>query len=43
MDWTVGDKKMLEKVQRRAVGMVYNLRGGIYKARLVELNMTSGH
>ena len=32
---------MLEKVQRRAVGMVSNIRGRTYEARLSELDMTT--
>ena len=32
---------MLEEVQRRAVGMVSNLRGRTYEARLSELGMTT--
>ena len=39
--WSVGDKELLEKVQRRAVGMVSNLRGRTYEARLAELDMTT--
>jgi ribonuclease P/MRP protein subunit RPP40 len=39
--WTVEDKEVLEKVQRRAVGMVSNLRGRTYEARLAELGMTT--
>ena len=30
--WTLEDKEMLERVQRRAVGMVSNLRGKNYAA-----------
>ena len=32
---------MLEEVQRRAVGMVSNLRGRTYEARLSELGMNT--
>jgi hypothetical protein len=32
---------MLEEVQRRAVGMVSNIRGRTYEARLSELGMTT--
>ena len=39
--WTAQDKEMLEKVQRRAVGMVSNIRGRTYEARLTELDMTT--
>ena len=39
--WTVGDRETLEKVQRRAVGMVSNLRARTYEARLAELGMTT--
>ena len=39
--WEVGDKETLEKVQRRALGMVSNLRGRNYNARLEEVRMLS--
>ena len=39
--WSVGDKEVLERVQRRALGMVSNLRGRSYEARLLEAGMTS--
>jgi ribonuclease P/MRP protein subunit RPP40 len=39
--WTVEDKETLEKVQRRAVGMVSNLRERSYEGRLAEAGMTS--
>ena len=39
--WSVEDVEMLEKVQRRALGMVSNLRGRTYEARLVEAGMIS--
>ena len=37
--WTVGDKEVLEAVQRRAVKAVANLRGKTYNDRLRELNL----
>ena len=37
----VGDKEELERVQRRALKMVSNLRGRTYEARLEEVYMTS--
>jgi hypothetical protein len=39
--WTQQDKEVLEKVQRRAVGMVSNMRGRSYEDRLVEADMLS--
>ena len=39
--WTLGDKEVLEAVQRRAVRMVTNLTGKTYQARLSELGMTT--
>ena len=39
--WTVGDKEVLEKVQRRALGMVSNMRGRTYEDRLTEAGLTS--
>ena len=39
--WTVGDKEVLERVQRRALRMVSNLQGRTYEARLAEVGMTS--
>ena len=39
--WTVADKEVLEKVQRRAVKMVINLRGLTYEERLSELGMVT--
>ena len=39
--WEVGDKETLEKVQRRALGMVSNLGGWNYNARLEEEIMLS--
>jgi hypothetical protein len=37
----VGDKEVLEKVQRRALGMVSKLRGKTYEDRLTEAGLTS--
>ena len=37
----MGDREKLEKVKRRAVGMVSNLRGRSYEDRMSELGMTS--
>ena len=39
--WTVGDKEVLERVQRRALGMVTNWRSRTYEARLAEVGMTT--
>ena len=39
--WTVGDKAVLESVQKRAVGMVSNLRGATYEEKLAELGMVT--
>ena len=39
--WTLGDKELLENVQKRAVAMVTNLKSRNYKERLAELGMTS--
>ena len=39
--WTLGDREILEAVQRRAVGMVTNLRGRTYEERLAELGMVT--
>ena len=39
--WLVGDREKLEKVWRRAVGMVSNLRGRSYEDRMAEVGMTS--
>ena len=39
--WTAGDKAVLESVQRRAVGMVSNLRGSTYEEKLAELGMVT--
>ena len=37
--WTLGDKEVLEKVQRRAIGMVTNFRGRTYEEKLAEAGM----
>ena len=37
--WTVGDKEVLEKVQRRAIGMVTNFKGKTYEEKLAEAGM----
>jgi ribonuclease P/MRP protein subunit RPP40 len=39
--WTVGDREVLEKVQRRALGMVSNMRGRTYEDRLTEAGLTN--
>jgi Reverse transcriptase (RNA-dependent DNA polymerase) len=39
--WNVADIELLEKVQRRAVGMVSGLRSRDYEDRLAELNITT--
>jgi hypothetical protein len=39
--WTVKDKEILEKVQRRAIGMVSGLLSHDYNERLKELKMTT--
>ena len=39
--WSVGDKEVLERVQRRALRMVSNLQGRTYEDRLAEVGMTS--
>ena len=39
--WTMGDKSVLEAVQRRAVGIVTNLKGRTYEERLSELKMVT--
>ena len=39
--WLVGDREVLEKVQRRALGMVSNMRGRTYEDRLVEAGLTT--
>jgi ribonuclease P/MRP protein subunit RPP40 len=37
--WTEGDRNCLEKVQQRAIKMVFGLKSNIYEERLRELNM----
>jgi hypothetical protein len=37
--WTAADKEILEKVQRRAVGMISGLKGTSYEEKLLELKM----
>jgi hypothetical protein len=39
--WTVADKELLEKVQKRAVGMVSGLRSRDYEERLKEIGLTT--
>ena len=39
--WNVADKEILEKVQRRAINMVSNLRGRTYEEKLSELGMVN--
>ena len=39
--WTQGDKEVLEAVQKRAVGMVTNLKGRSYEERLAEMGMVT--
>ena len=39
--WLVQDKDVLEKVQKRALKMVSNLKGRTYEERLLETNMTT--
>ena len=39
--WNVADKEILEKVQRRAINMVSNLRGRTYEEKLSELGMVT--
>ncbi len=39
--WTEADKECLEKVQRRAVGMVSGLAARVYERRLRELGHTT--
>ena len=39
--WTQGDKEVVEKVQRRAIGMVTNFRGKTYEEKLAEAGMTT--
>ena len=39
--WTVADKDLLEKVQRKAIRQVTGLRGNSYEERLAELGMVT--
>ena len=39
--WSVENLEMMEKVQRRALGMVTNLRGRTYEDKLKEVGMIS--
>jgi hypothetical protein len=39
--WQEGDKECLEKVQRRAVGMIAGLKSRDYSERLKELDLTT--
>ena len=39
--WLQQDKEALERVQRRAIGMVSNLRGRTYEERLGEVGLLS--
>ena len=39
--WTIGDKEVLEKVQRRAVGMVTNVKGKSYEEKLAAMGMST--
>ena len=39
--WTIGDKEVLEKVQRRAVGMVTNVKGKSYEEKLADMGMST--
>ena len=39
--WNLGDIEVLEAVQRRAVGMVTDLRGNTYEERSAELGMVT--
>ncbi len=39
--WTEADKAVLEKIQRRAFGMVSGLKGQSYEEKLPELNLPS--
>jgi hypothetical protein len=38
--WTLQDREALEKVQKRAVGMVSGLKGRIHEEKLEELSLT---
>ena len=37
--WTEGDRNVLEKVQKKAIGMVSGLVGKVYEERLKELGL----
>ena len=39
--WTLGDNRLLEQVQQRAVKMMTNLKSKTYEGRLEELGLTS--
>ena len=39
--WQIQDKEVLEKVQKRAIRMVSNMKGKTYEERLLEANMTT--
>ena len=39
--WNLGDKDVIEGVQRRAVGMVTNLKSKNYEEKLVEMKMVT--
>ena len=39
--WTVADKEVLEKVQKRAVGLVSGLAGKTYEEKLAECGLTT--
>ena len=39
--WTIGDKEVLEAVQRRSVKAVTNLRSQTYESRLQEISLDS--
>ncbi len=39
--WTEADKAVLEKIQRRAVGMVSGLKGQSYEEKLLKLKLPS--
>ena len=39
--WTQGDIETLEKIQRRAIGMVTNFRGHTYEEKLAEAGMVT--
>jgi len=39
--WYEGDKKCLEKVQRRAINMISGLKARTYEEKLAELGITT--